>query len=483
MRKLIKATSLLTSASLVEMIFRFVRTKLIAVFLGTQGLGFLSQFGNLLETLRSYGTIGTRRAVIRQVASAKESGVHSQRYGEVIKTSFFLVLLASGLIAFVTTVFSVKISHAIFGDERYYLFVVILSCMLPVVSISTLLGAIVKGNLEYRSFAYYNVVCYLVTILVTWPAIYFFKYWGAVFTNFLFFALPVIGYFIMNERKHFLNFSHKINFTLLKEQFHDGFNCIYEETLAGTLKLIVMSWITVRLGFVEMGIYQVVMAFTTVYLVIGIHSSTGYTLPTIASAKDWKQANDALNNTVRLLIFLLSPVIILLLMIPEIFIEILYSKEFLPAIPVLRIQLLGSFFITLGTSFYTYLMAKGKMKPLYIAATIHPVSYFVLCWLFFERGKLFGVAWGFTIAAFIAMVANFWLAKHYFQIKLQANTLLLIITSFLWILAATVVTIYTHSLFFDTLLLAVGLPWFFIVVGSEEKKFLFNKLGNFLKKS
>ena len=475
MKKLIKATSLLTSVSLLEMLLRFIRTKFIAVLLGATGTGLLSQLGIFLETLRSYGTIGTRRAVIRQIAEAKEGGAGRLSYGEAINTSFFLVLLASGLVSMVSVIFSVSISKGIFGDPSFYLYIIAIALIIPVACVSSLIAAIIKGNLDYTGFAKCSIWAYSLIILITPVSVYFFKQWGAILTYFLFFAFPMVGFFILNLKKRFIYFSKKINLKIMIEQFHDGFNNIYGEALSGTLKLIVTSWITSKLGLSEMGIYQVVITFTSVYLIILIQSITGYTLPAIASSVNDHEANEAVNDTLRFLVFILSPVILSLILIPEVFIKLLYSRDFLPAIPILRIQLGGTFFVVLAASFSTFLVAKGKMKALYVSATIYPLAYFTLSWLLFGPLKLRGVAIAYSIASFAAAVSNYILTKQNFALKVKRENWVLMGVTFGWIVVSIAAVWFTEQWVVKVALLAFGVPWFFISSRLEERRVLWDK--------
>src|SRR3989338_1939984 len=110
MKKLVKASTVLTAVSVGEMVMRFARTKFIALFLGASGTGLLAQLVLFFELLRVWGDLGSRRAVIKQIASERASGKTSDRYREVIKTSYFLALIASSVVCILVTLFSSPIS-------------------------------------------------------------------------------------------------------------------------------------------------------------------------------------------------------------------------------------------------------------------------------------------------------------------------------------------------------------------------------------
>src|SRR3990167_8217920 len=175
MRKLVKATTLLTLVSIGEMIFRFVRTKAIAIFLGVAGTGFLAQLANFFEILRMAGSMGTRRAVIKQIAENKE-GVGSPRYRDILYNSFFLVVFTSCFLSLFVTLFSRNIAQALYGNSDPYLYVIAVGWILPVASAATLISSILKANLAYAPFAKYTLGAYLLTVCLSPLFIYLWGY-------------------------------------------------------------------------------------------------------------------------------------------------------------------------------------------------------------------------------------------------------------------------------------------------------------------
>lgn len=475
MRKLVKATTLLTLVSIGEMIFRFARTKAIAIFLGVAGTGFLAQLGFFFEMLRVGGAMGTRRAVIKQIAENKE-GIGSLHYRRVVASSFFLVILASCVLSFIVTLFSRKISYALYGDAGYYLYVIAVGWILPVASLAMLVSSVLKANLEYASFSKYTLGAYLLVILLTPLGVYFWGYGGAVLIQFLFFAVPFVAYLTLNARKPFLFFSAKINRGVIKEQVSDGFNFVYGETLTTLVRLVVATWITKELGLAQMGIFQVALTFTGVYLAIPLQSVSGYTLPTIAAATTPPEISKVVNDTIRFLLFLLVPLICSLMAWPEIFIRILYSSDFFPAIPILRIQLVGTFAGLLLHALGSMLVAKGKLKALYLVSTFSAAFKFVSAVILFRVWRLEGVAVAYTLTPIAVYVLLYFIVRHYFALTIETRNKRLIGFSLLWMLLAWVAGVLLESFLWKLAGIGAGLVWFRVCSTSNERKFVLEKV-------
>ncbi|MBI3534986.1 MAG: oligosaccharide flippase family protein [Deltaproteobacteria bacterium] len=476
MRKLTKAVSLLTIVSVVELVLRFARTKFIAIFLGRVGTGFLAQLTLFFETLRLFTSLGTRRAVMKQIAEVKKEGINSPRYRELINSSFFTVLLLSGILVFLVTFLSPIISWMLFSDRSYYPYVVVVALIVPVASLSALVASILKGNLEFTLFSRCTIAGYLLVIIFIPFSLYFFRYWGALFIQLIFFLFPLMGYLWANTKNPFLVFSKSINFSAIKEQFLDGTNYIYSAFLSNLPKLVLASWITKKMGLAETGIYQLAMTVTAVYLLIPSQAVTGYMLPLVASETTHEKVTLAINDTARFLIFILTPVIVSLMAWPELFINVFYSAAFLPAAAVLIIQLIGAFFEIISEPFGSSLVAKGNLKPLYLVSTVHAALYTFLSFVLFNQWKLLGVAAAFSIASFVTLMMEYTMVKRYFDFQFSPKNKKLVAISSLWILLALWVGLVHEGLILRVGALLLMAPWFYLSSKNHERKFLWGKV-------
>ncbi len=475
MKQLVKGSAALTAVSVGEMVMRFVRTKCIALFLGTAGTGFLAQLTIFFELLRVWGDLGSRRGVIKQIAEQGQAGRESGRYSEIIKTSYFLAITASSLTAFFVTLLSPYISRLLYGNSSHYPFVIFLALLLPFASLSTVTASIVKGNMQYVSFTKYTFISYLGVMVLTPAVIYFLNYWGAVIIQALFFIFPLAGYLIFNSRSPFLSFSKKINWEALREQFSYGFVQIYQDSLIHLTRVLVAAWIVKGLGLTTMGIYQVIVTFSTVYMAIPIQAMSGYVLPLIASASAPKEVTRAINESLRYLIFLLTPVVVFMVIWPEVFIYLFFSKDFLSAAMPLQIQLLGTLFVLMGFPFGVAFQARGQLKAQFFIATLSPVLYIGLVWLFFDAGQLAGIAAAYLVTNVIAVAAQYLLCRHYYEMHLVPKNKRLLICTAVWAGFAFAAGSLWNIFAFRILASLLIVPWFLLSSKKHEREFLVSK--------
>jgi PST family polysaccharide transporter len=472
MKQIAKGSSILTGVSIGEMFTRFVRTKCIALLLGTTGTGFLAQITICFEALRLLGDLGARRAVIKQIAEHRAEGPTSQRYREVVQTSFCLTLLSSTTVGLFVILFSSQLSQFLFQTPVHYPFIIFVGALLPIASLCTVTSSIVKGNLDYMAFAIYTLAAYVAVVILTPALLYFYREWGGVVTQGLFFVFPLIAYLVLNFKKRFLYFSGGISKKALKEQFSQGFLQIYQDFWTHLLRIVMGILIVHNLGLDAMGIYQVVITFTTVYMSIPLHAMNGYVFPLIASSKTDEEVNMAINESMRFLIFVLVPIIVLVMVLPELLIHFFFSKEFLPAVSVLQVQLLNTLFIVMSYPYSIALVARGKLKSVYIGSTIYPLFFGLLAWALVPHGHLMGIAIAFAISGLQHYVSQWYFSRKHFRTALFPKNQKLIAMTFLWIGLTFAGMYYANHIAVRLFLLAFGGVWFWVSSKDHERQFL-----------
>lgn len=472
MKQLVKGSAALTTVSIGELVMRFLRTKLIAIFLGTAGTGFLAQLMIFFELMRVWGDLGSRRGVIKQIAELRQEKRSEQRYREIVSTSYFLALAASGLTGLFVVLFSPQLSQSLFGDSSHAIYIIALGVLLPLASLSTVTASILKGNLEYQAFTKYTLVSYAAVMVLTPFMLYFFRYWGAVLVMAFFFIFPLCAYLFYNTRSKFIFLSKQINFASLGEQFSYGFVQIYQDSLIHLSRVLIAAWIIKELGLSVMGIYQVIITFSTIYLTIPIQAMSGYAMPIIAAANSQKEITRSINESLRFLLFLLTPAIAVIMIWPEIFVYLFFSRDFMSAVGPLQIQLLGTVFVLMAFPYGVAFQAKGHLKALLVIATLTPILYLSLVWLFFGIGQLEGIAAAYAVCMFILMIVQHFLARAYFGMRIVPKNLKLILSTAVWIAVAFFAgAVFPHP-GFRILASILVIPWFFVSSKKHEREFL-----------
>ena len=92
-RRIVKSTGLFGGVQLVNILCSIIKTKLVAVWLGAEGIGIMSLYTLATETVSQITGLGIRQSGVRDVSVASKSGDHSTQF-ESVK----LVVRRAGLV-------------------------------------------------------------------------------------------------------------------------------------------------------------------------------------------------------------------------------------------------------------------------------------------------------------------------------------------------------------------------------------------------
>ena len=118
-QSILKATSIYGFVQVLKVLIGVVGTKLIAVFLGANGIGFLGLLNNTIGIISSITGFGINVVAVRDLSlesSTSNLNNFSKRYKIIQKWALF-----SGILGCLITIFFSKLlSQWTFGNQKYY---------------------------------------------------------------------------------------------------------------------------------------------------------------------------------------------------------------------------------------------------------------------------------------------------------------------------------------------------------------------------
>lgn len=171
-RLITKAAALFGGAQVVGILCSVVRTKLIAIWLGSTGIGVIGLYNTAIETITALTGLGIRSSSIREISEAKSSG-NSQHLSQVVtvvkRWSWFVGLLG----AVVTISLAPLLSRWTFGDDKHIWGFVLLSCTLLFNALLSGEQAILQGTRQLRKLAKCSIYGAIAALITTVPLYYF----------------------------------------------------------------------------------------------------------------------------------------------------------------------------------------------------------------------------------------------------------------------------------------------------------------------
>lgn len=148
--------------------------------------------------------------------------------------------------------------------------------------------------------------------------------------------------------------------------------------------------------------------------------------PVFSQFQDEKERlRELVKANVRVMSFLIYPLLTLLIIVAEPLISLLYKDKWLPSAPYFQILCVGGFFYALNNIAYYAVAACGKSKTLFM------LSFYkwILFGLFLLIGMNFGmngIVWATSVSYLNIFLANYLLAKKYIHLTLTSVFLALL---------------------------------------------------------
>ncbi|HEY7727761.1 MAG TPA: oligosaccharide flippase family protein [Candidatus Eisenbacteria bacterium] len=371
MRRLVRATALLSAGSAASILAAVLRAKALAAWLGPQGTGVMGQLSALTAVLAPLGTLGAGNGVVALIAEARGRG-DLVRVARIQRTTITLSWFVAGGIALLAALGSPWIARGIYEGAEYFWVVLLGAASVPFLAIASLRISMLQGHEAIREMAVLNAVVAAVGITTILPLAWFFRLPGAAFQSLL-----VAGAYAWLSARAIRPFSAKVR---AAESLAPGPRPLVDRSLlpvilryggsallvglSSTLTLLVLRSVLVqRLGLAENGIYQVCVGISGLYMPMILSSITASVWPQIAAQTRDAETVDTMRQAVRLSFLLMTAVAATVLIAAPMAIPLLYSSRFLPALALLPLQFLGDYFRAGAYMFGVWLVPRNRLRP------------------------------------------------------------------------------------------------------------------------
>ena len=177
--EILRSTTLIGTATLVNVAIGIVRTKAMAVLLGPAGFGLMGIFNLIADMTRSVAEMGINSSGVRQIARAVGSG-DMQRVAMTVLVLRRVAIFLGVLGAVLLTVFARPVANLTFGDEQHAGAVALLSVAVFLRLISDGQGALLQGMRRIGDMARIGVLGSLLGTLASIPIVYYLRGDGLV---------------------------------------------------------------------------------------------------------------------------------------------------------------------------------------------------------------------------------------------------------------------------------------------------------------
>lgn len=400
-----KTTFLFGFVQVFKAVIAIVKNKLVAILIGPEGMGLLGIFSSTIQMVQTGAGLGINQSAVRDVAEAKGSGNH-ERMSKIIKVTNRVVIFTGLLGCIVTLILSHYLSVWTLGDTTYTISYCVLALVVALNIINEGKQALLKGTRHLRALAYASMIGTVVGLVTAVPLYYFFGKDGIVpellIASIL--ALLVSQYYVNRIPVEKVTLTYKETANEARPMVKMGVALMFVTLLGTITSFAINAFIRSKGGLTDVGYFSAGSYILNGYFGVIITALMTDYYPRIAAVnQDNEKVQDELNKQSMVSVVLCCPLIVLFIALMPVFIKILYTDEFLPALDYLRIGIFWTIITICSNQVDMILIAKANTKVFMTISVIVRVVQLLLCVVLYHYFGLLGLGISYGLLGVLHM--------------------------------------------------------------------------------
>ena len=422
-RDIMKATSLFGGVQVFNIIIAIVRSKIIAVLLGSAGMGVVGLLTSTIGLVSSLTNFGLGTSAVRDIAAANQTG-NQNRISKVVTVFSRLVWITGLLGAGITFVLSPWLSQLTFGNNDYAVAFMWLSVSLLFNQLTSGQDVMLQGMRKLKYLAMANMLGSAIGLVVSAPLYYYYGVEGIV-PAIIITALVLLGitwYFARKIKIERTEVTPEETISEGKGMLKMGFMLSLSGLITTGASYIVRIFISNTGSLEDVGLYNAGFAIIGTYVgLVFMAMSTDYYPRLSGVAHDNKQGTLLINQQAEIALLILSPILTIFLIFINWAIIVLYSTEFIPVNRLIQWAALGMYFKAASWSVAFVLLAKGASKLYFWNELVMNIYMLGLNLLGYYLYGLNGLGISFLVSYVLYFLQVFLLAKYKYEFSFSAQ--------------------------------------------------------------
>lgn len=341
-RQIFKATSLFGGVQVITIIISIIRSKFVAIWLGSAGVGVMSLLNAPLGIITTLTGFGLSVSAIREISQASANGDNSA-LAKIIKTFRRWVWFTGLLGMIITIILSPYLSYWSFSNTDYVWSFVFLSGTLLLTDISNGQSALLQGTRRLKEMGQSKIIGVVLGLFTSLPLYYFYGLEGIVPSIIITaFSSLILSWYYSRKIK-----LEKVEITY-KESYKNGLDMVKLGiflTLSGligtAIRYLISAYISREGGVDQVGLYQAGFGLITGYVGIVFTAMATDYFPRLAGTNNNKDSIEIINQQIEMSVLIIAPICVSLTIALPIVVKLLYTVDFLSIIPMLEWFLLS----------------------------------------------------------------------------------------------------------------------------------------------
>lgn len=482
-----KTTFLFGFVQVFKAVISIVKNKIAAILIGPEGMGILGIYQSVVSMIQTGAGLGVNQSAVRNVSEARGIGYH-KGLSRIISIVNKVILYTGLLGCVVTLILSYWLSDWTFGDHAHVVAYCVIAFVVALNIIDETKQAILKGMRQLRSLAKAGMIGSAAGLFITAPLYFFYGKEGIVPALLIasIVAVLVSNYFVEKIGYEKTPVTLKETIQEASPMIKMGVALMTVTFLQYFVSLIINAYIRSKGGLEDVGLYNAGNTVINGYFGVIITALMTDYYPRIAAVNnDNKAIQDELNRQSLVTIVLSCPMFVLFMTLLPLFIRLLYSEEFLPAIEFVKWGIYFTLITIISNQVDMILIAKYKSKIMVIISVAVRAFQVLLSIVLYSLWGLTGLGITYMILGILHMVIMCTVVYHLYRIQLTSKFVRLAIIVLFFAIASTLVQSYTEGTLYYALsfaLLVLAATYSLLVSKQVLGMDLFTFLKNKIKK-
>lgn len=399
---ILKYTGLFGSVQGLCILVGVIRNKLVAMILGPEGVGLISLFNSTIRFLGDSTNLGIPMSAVKSISEAFDKGEHD-RVAELVKLVRSWTTLTAVVGMLLCVVLSPLLSKWTFSWDGHTLHFV---CLSPAIALIALYGgelAILKAVRRLGALARIQVYTVVFALIATTPLYYIYSS-AAIVPSLVIVAL---AQFVITVWFSYRQFPLRLSFRLSfigkgSAMVKLGLAFVVAEMMGSGAEFIIRSMLNSIADVETLGLYNAGFMMTMTYGgMIFAAMETDYFPRLSAITETGQRLNDTVNMQIEVSLLMLAPLLVVFMIGMPVWLPLLYSGKFLPAIGMIQLMVLAMYLRAVKLPVAYLPLARGDSRSYLLMEGLYAVFQVLIVTLSFRWRGLVGVGLGILFIAFL----------------------------------------------------------------------------------
>lgn len=457
-------------AQIVQMLTIVLRAKLIAVMLGSAGMGLNAILQSVLHIVNNICACGIMQSSVREIAqvsteqNAEKLHFRIQVFRRLLYISALLGLLICGLGAWPLSLLSL-------GKSSYTISFVVLGVGTMFFTLMQGEISILQGTRQVKSLAIASIVGSILSLIVCIPCYYFLHQegvaWSIAIANFIYWLIYV--YFTRKLKTRDVKVSLQQAFVEGKPMITLGFVLMMGSFLVTLFTYLTNISIRLLGSIDDVGLYQGAAAIATQSILVVTSVLAADFYPRLSAVVENKhEQNQLVNEQFNLVVVAVSSIACLVICFTPIIIRLLLSSDFLVVAPMLKLMAVALLFRGVWIIMSYVILSNGDRFSYFIYdGLIGNGLNFLICITAYYWGGLMGIGIANILTSILVACILFAVVYTKYKVRFTSSskyTLLIgvVLMSLCYVLSA-------QWEYWSIIGLLVTMSWSFIILNRQYR--------------